>query len=433
MHRPGSDYLSKAIRGYGTGSLFMPVVRSRVRSVALAAACFAIAAVCAVYAVSAASSRPVGAAGDCTTDPTIDSEEQAFLTLINNYRAENGRGPLALSYTLSKAAQWKSQDMGANAYFAHDDLSRSWIQRIRDCGYSYNTYIGENIAAGYQSAASVFEGWRNSPGHNSNMLGSNYTAIGIGRANVPGSPYGIYWTTEFGGVVDPFPGSPSATPTRTRTPTPTSTRTNTPVVATATRTNTPTATATAAPDTTDPTASISSPSSTGTLQSWVPFVAEASDGGSGVQKVRFWIDGTYLGYDSVAPYSRMLPTQTYSNGRHTLKIEALDNALNSTITTLIVTIVNPDSTPPTVSVSSPANGATVSGTITITAAASDTQGLQKVRFWVDGTYLGYDSAAPYARILDASSLSPGPHTITAQAVDWGNNLTDTSITVNVGP
>ena len=94
--------------------------------------------------------------------------------------------------------------MAQNAYFAHDDLTRTWVDRIRDCGYGYNTWLGENIAAGFSTAQSVFDAWRNSPGHNANMLGANYTAIGIGRSYLAGSPYGWYWTTDFGGVSDGF-------------------------------------------------------------------------------------------------------------------------------------------------------------------------------------------------------------------------------------
>ncbi len=145
---------------------------------------------------------PVSSGGACNVDPAIDSEERAFLTLINNYRAQNGLPALALSYTLTKSSAWKSADMGANRYFAHDDLSRTWIQRVRACGYGANTYAGENIAAGISTAQQAFDLWRNSPGHNANMLGTNYRSIGIGRAYVPGSPYGWYWTTDFGGVAD---------------------------------------------------------------------------------------------------------------------------------------------------------------------------------------------------------------------------------------
>ena len=156
---------------------------------------------------------------NCTTDASMDSEELAFLGLINNYRQQNGLQPLALSYGLTKPSQWKSVDMATNAYFAHDDLSRTWDQRIVDCGYTYNTWLGENIAAGYSTAQSVFDAWRNSPGHNANMLGANYTAIGIGRYSLAGSPYGVYWTTDFGGVSDGYV-SAAETPAPLIAPTP---------------------------------------------------------------------------------------------------------------------------------------------------------------------------------------------------------------------
>ncbi len=201
-----------------------------------------------VFAAGAAALRqsigPAAAAGDCTTDPTLDSEEQLFLQLINNYRAQNGLQPLAISYTLTKASQWKSDDLAANNYFAHDDLTRTWDQRIRDCGYGYNAWMGENIAAGNSGAQATFDQWRNSPGHNANMLGANYTAIGIGRAYSASSTYRWYWTTDFGSVSDGWPErrrrrrhAPTDAPVR-RSP-PTATRTSTPVPPTATRTSTP--------------------------------------------------------------------------------------------------------------------------------------------------------------------------------------------------
>ncbi|MBI5284273.1 MAG: CAP domain-containing protein [Chloroflexi bacterium] len=164
---------------------------------------FATAAVLVMASIApGASPRAAVAAGDCTSDATLDIEERAFLARINEYRAQNGLVPLTASYTLTRAAAWKSADLGTNAYFAHDDLTRTWIQRIRDCAYGYNTYIGENIAAGAASAQQVFGMWKNSAGHNANMLGANYRTIGIGRHYVPGSPYGWYWTTEFGGYDD---------------------------------------------------------------------------------------------------------------------------------------------------------------------------------------------------------------------------------------
>ena len=163
---------------------------------------------------------PTVAGPNCATNGPIDSEEQQMLNLINQHRANNGRAPLQFSDTLNKAAQWKSDHMANANYFAHDDtpISRTWIQRIRDCGYGYQTYIGENIAAGMDTAAEAFDAWKNSPGHNANMLGSSYAAIGIGRAYNASSTYDWYWTTEFGGVADGYTTGPS--PTSTQTPLP---------------------------------------------------------------------------------------------------------------------------------------------------------------------------------------------------------------------
>ena len=165
----------------------------------------AAAALVALALVASAGIRPTpraSAAGDCTIDATVDSEESAFLTLINNYRTQNGLVALKSSYMLTRASAWKSKDLATNNYFAHDDLTRTWAQRIRDCGYGFNTWLGENIAAGYTTAQAVFDGWKASPGHNANMLGANYTTIGIGRYFVQSSTYGWYWTTDFGGFSD---------------------------------------------------------------------------------------------------------------------------------------------------------------------------------------------------------------------------------------
>lgn len=130
----------------------------------------------------------------------LDVEEQNFLTLINQYRQSKGLAPLRLNQNLINASKWMSQDMGAKNYFSHtDSLGRDPFVRMAAFGYNFNTYKGENIAAGYSTAASVMTGWQNSPGHNQNMLNPNYTVIGIGRAYVAGSTYGWYWTTDFGG------------------------------------------------------------------------------------------------------------------------------------------------------------------------------------------------------------------------------------------
>jgi hypothetical protein len=181
-------------------------------------------------------------------DTSIDSEEQAFIDLINQYRADNNLGPLLIDPSLQNASEWMSTDLGEKAYFSHtDSKGRDPWDRMCDFGYCYNTWKGENIAAGYSTGQSVFQGWHDSPGHNANMLGSHYTVMGLARVYVQGSPYGYYWTNDFGGYTAPGsspPPGPTMTPTATPhagTPTPTRTPTPTPNL-TATPTPTPTLT-----------------------------------------------------------------------------------------------------------------------------------------------------------------------------------------------
>lgn len=157
--------------------------------------------------------------GLCGADPSFDTEEQKFLVLINQYRSDNGLQRILPSESLSTASQWKATDMSLNNYLAHDDLSgRTFVERLRDCGYHYNTFLGENLAVGSSTAQGVFRQWQNSPGHNSIMLGENYRAIGIGHK-------GVRWVTDFGGVVEtgsaPLPPMPTAVPPPTPKPQPT--------------------------------------------------------------------------------------------------------------------------------------------------------------------------------------------------------------------
>jgi len=146
-----------------------------------------------------------------TTNSTcLNTEERAFLKLVNDYRASKGIAPLTATKSLNMASYTHSLDLGKRAYFAHDtklplpagQSGAKFSNRMTDAGYTYSTYRAENIAAGHSTALKVFNAWKASSGHNANMLNTNYKAIGIGFATVSGSPYTNYWTTNFGGVVD---------------------------------------------------------------------------------------------------------------------------------------------------------------------------------------------------------------------------------------
>lgn len=158
----------------------------------------ALAAVLALATVALAAGVWTGRAG---ASPGVDAEEARFLTLINEYRAQHGLGPLEIDPSLQAAAEWMSQDMGEKAYFSHaDSQGRDPWTRMCAFGYCYNTYKGENIAAGYRTAEEALAGWIASAPHNENMLNPNFRATGIARVETPGSPHTVYWTNDFGGV-----------------------------------------------------------------------------------------------------------------------------------------------------------------------------------------------------------------------------------------
>jgi hypothetical protein len=94
---------------------------------------------------------------------------------------------------------------------------------------------------------------------------------------------------------------------------------------------------------------------------------------------------------------------------------------------------NSDPTPPSVAITAPGQGATVFGTVIVSADASDNVGVAGVQFSVDSLDLGAQvTAAPYAVGWDTATTANGPHTLTAVARDTAGNLTTSApVTVTV--
>jgi Bacterial Ig domain/Purple acid Phosphatase, N-terminal domain len=93
-----------------------------------------------------------------------------------------------------------------------------------------------------------------------------------------------------------------------------------------------------------------------------------------------------------------------------------------------------DTTPPTVSITSPAAGAHVKGKIKIVAAAADQGGIASVQFQLDGNNLGAaDTITPYTTIWNTAGVAQGYHTLTAIARDKaGNATTSAPVSVIIG-
>jgi hypothetical protein len=169
-------------------------------------------------------------------------------------------------------------------------------------------------------------------------------------------------------------------------------------------------------DTTPPTVSASETGSSGTIT----LSATASDN-IGVSLVEFYVDGVLKASSNVAPYSASLDSTTLANGSHTLVAKAYDAAANVSSSSAFSFGVNnavADATAPTVS----AGETGTSGTITLSATASDNVGVTKVEFYVDGVLKGSDTTSPYSMTLSSTTLANGSHALTAKAYDAAGNI-----------
>lgn len=91
----------------------------------------------------------------------------------------------------------------------------------------------------------------------------------------------------------------------------------------------------------------------------------------------------------------------------------------------------PDITPPTVSITSPSNNSTVSGTISVNVTASDNVAVSKVELYKDGVFFATDDTSPYSFVWDTTKDTNGNHKLEAKAYDTSQNTAVSSITVNV--
>src|SRR5262249_19788423 len=184
-------------------------------------------------------------------------------------------------------------------------------------------------------------------------------------------------------------------------------------------------------DTTPPTVSVTAPADGSSVSGTVTVSATASDNVA-VSGVQFLLDGANLGAeDTTSPYSISWDTSALS-GSHTLSAVARDTSGNTATSAVVhVSVNNSDTTPPTVSITSPTDGATVSNTITVSANASDNVGVTGVQFFLDGNAPGNeDTSSPYSVSWDTTTAANGTHTLTARARDAANNAT-TSTSVSV--
>lgn len=136
-----------------------------------------------------------------------DARSLEILRLVNEARASErecgaksyeAQAPVSLNQRLTAAAQGHAKDMAVHDYFSHTGRDGSTVATRADRqGYAWRA-VGENIAAGYDSAPEVMRGWLGSPGHCANLMSGAFTHLGVGYATDTSSKYGTYWVQNFG-------------------------------------------------------------------------------------------------------------------------------------------------------------------------------------------------------------------------------------------
>jgi len=98
----------------------------------------------------------------------------------NKARATQHVSALTSNLALTRAAQSKANDMAKNDYFSHNTPTgtRFW-DFIINAGYAYKN-ASENLAVKYTTVNAIMKAWLSSPSHRANMLGKQYTDVGVG-------------------------------------------------------------------------------------------------------------------------------------------------------------------------------------------------------------------------------------------------------------
>ncbi len=187
-------------------------------------------------------------------------------------------------------------------------------------------------------------------------------------------------------------------------------------------------------DTTAPTASLSTPAAGATISGTAQLTASASDA-VGVTKVEFYQGASKLGEDVSSPYSYGWNTTVVANGAYSLTAKAYDAAGNvgtSQVVNVTVKNITTDTTLPVVTITAPTSGATLSGTVTISAKATDNVGVVSLQIFIDNALYASASSSYLSTTWNTKPKRwKGTHTITVKAKDSAGNVGTKSVTVTV--
>ena len=175
-----------------------------------------------------------------------------------------------------------------------------------------------------------------------------------------------------------------------------------------------------------PWAVVTSPAAGATVRGTMVPLAAGSGDDRRVDRVDFLVDNAVVATDTVPPFQGTWNSTLVANGQHTVTAKATDDAGNAT-TSIGVAVKVANTAAPSVSLTAPGVGTTVTGTVPVTATASDDGGVAYVEFYVDGQRIGTDDVAPFTASWNTLAWSApafdGQHALTAKAYDFEGLVT----------
>lgn len=188
-------------------------------------------------------------------------------------------------------------------------------------------------------------------------------------------------------------------------------------------------------DTQAPTVGITSPAAS-TFVSGMATIDVAASDNVGVGKVEVWVNGSLLASDTSAPFSFSWDTTKLANGTASLQARAFDAAGNaatsSSVAVTVSNVVHADTMPPTVTLTNPRDGSRVSGTVKVSASASDNNGVTglTMSLFINGSQVATSTGTGAVSYnWNTRKIAAGTYSIRVVARDAAGNSSTQSVAV----
>jgi len=187
----------------------------------------------------------------------------------------------------------------------------------------------------------------------------------------------------------------------------------------------------AASDTGNPVVTISNPADGAKVSGTVKISASATDA-DGIEWMSLFIDGQKITSSWGGSFSYDWDTTKLSDGTHSILVKAADKKGVTGEKSINVSVSNSTvSTKPVVTITKPSDGSVVSGEVTITASATDADGIEWMSLFIDGKKITSSYGGSFKYTWNTKKETNAKHTILIKAADFKKDTGQSSISVTV--